>query len=116
MKFQQLPIGGRFEFEGKVYVKTGPVTATSEQGGQRMIPRYATLRPLDGTIAAAPPAPQRKLDEAQVLAAFEAFCGECERVLAGVAAHGLPLAEARDGLSLARQQFLAAMRDTGRSA
>lgn len=40
-------MGARFEYEGNVYVKTGPMTASSEQGGQRIIPRYATLRPLD---------------------------------------------------------------------
>lgn len=30
MKFSMLPIGARFEFEGKVYVKTGPVAASTE--------------------------------------------------------------------------------------
>jgi len=30
MKFQMLALGARFEFEGKVYVKTGPLTALSE--------------------------------------------------------------------------------------
>ena len=47
MKFQDLPVGARFEYQGKVFVKTGPITAASEAGGQQMIPRYADLRPLD---------------------------------------------------------------------
>ena len=38
MKLQHLAIGARFEFEGQVYVKTGPLTASAEQGGQRVIP------------------------------------------------------------------------------
>jgi hypothetical protein len=33
MKFQQFPLGARFEFEGKVYVKSGPISATAETGG-----------------------------------------------------------------------------------
>jgi hypothetical protein len=81
MKFQHLAIGARFEFEGKVYVKTGPVAASSGQGGQRLIPRYANLIPLDGSTPPAKPEPGRKLDEATVLAAFDVFCGTCVRLL-----------------------------------
>lgn len=99
MKFQLLPLGARFEYEGKVYVKTGPMTASSEQGGQRMIPRFAVLKPLD----AAPPAPSRKagrkLDEAAVLAAFEGFYGECAALQADDA-------DARQRLEAARRRFL----------
>ena len=40
-------MGARFEYEGVVYVKTGPLTASSEEGGQRIIPRYAILKALD---------------------------------------------------------------------
>jgi len=100
MRFQHLPIGTRFEFEGKVYVKTGPISAASEQGGQRMIPRHATLKPLDGSVPEAPPKPDRKLDEAAVLAAFEAFYGECSRLLDE---------PAKLGLAAARRRFLAAL-------
>lgn len=77
MKFQHLPIGARFEFEGQVYVKTGPIAAASEQGGQRMIPRHAVLRPLDAPVAPSRPVAGRKLDAAKVEAAFAAFCREC---------------------------------------
>lgn len=100
MRFQHLPIGTRFEFEGKVYVKTGPISAASEQGGQRMIPRHAALRPLDGAVPEAKPRPGRKLDEAAVLAAFEAFHGACARLLDE---------PARLELAAARQRFLAAL-------
>lgn len=101
MKFTQLPIGARFEFEGKVYVKTGPVAAASEQGGQRVIPRYAVLKPLDGAAPAAKPAPGRKLDEAAVLAAFEAFYADCARHVDE---------SARMDLAAARARFLAALK------
>lgn len=48
MKFNNLPQGSRFEFEGKVYVKAGPLTAAAEDGsGLRMIPRHVLLKPVD---------------------------------------------------------------------
>lgn len=40
-------MGARFEYEGVEYVKTGPQLA-SGPGGQKLIPKYAVLRPLDG--------------------------------------------------------------------
>lgn len=100
MKFQQLPIGARFEYEGQVYVKTGPVAAAAEQGGQRMIPRHALLRPLDGAPAPAATSPARLLDEARVLAAFEAFYAECLRQQDEAG---------RQALAAARERFLAAL-------
>ena len=109
MKFQHLSIGARFEFEGKVYVKTGPISATSEQGGQRMIPRYAMLRPLDGSIPVAAPKPARGLDEAAVLAAFEVFYDDCGRLLEGAVDDASRLERARAEHTAARGRFLAAL-------
>lgn len=102
MKFQHLPIGARFEFEGVAYVKTGPISAATEQGGQRMIPRYAVLRPLDGSAPVAAPKRARNLDETAVLTAFEAFYSECGRLLAGNA-------DNVSRLEAARGRFLAAL-------
>ena len=48
MKIHQLPIGGRFEYEGVEYVKTAPLFATAN-GKQRLIPKYAVLKVLDGS-------------------------------------------------------------------
>jgi hypothetical protein len=79
MKFQHLAIGARFEYEGKFYCKTGPISASSEQGESRMIPRHADLRPLDGGQEKETPKPGRKLDETIVLNAFEAFYAVCAR-------------------------------------
>lgn len=72
MKLQDLPVGARFEYQGRIFVKTGPITATAEDGGQRMIPRYADLRPLD-PLPEKPPASQRMLDETRVRDAFDEF-------------------------------------------
>lgn len=73
MKLQHLAIGARFEYQGQVYVKTGPLTAASETGGQALIPRYAILKPLDVPAPEAPGAAVRRLDAARVRKAFEAF-------------------------------------------
>lgn len=74
MKLHQLAIGARFEYQGKVFTKTGPITATAEPGGQQMIPRYADLRPLDQAESEmAPGMAVRKLDPLRVRKAFDAF-------------------------------------------
>ncbi len=102
MKLQHLAIGARFEYEGKVFVKTGPLTASSEQGGQQMIPRYATLKPLD--VAEAAPAPgvaARRLDPQKVRKAFDVFYAVCQQACP---------AEAEPQLAAARVAFLAALK------
>lgn len=80
MKLQQLSLGARFEYQGKVFVKTGPLTASSEDGGQQMIPRYAVLTPLDGTAPEAK-AGRGRLSETSVRAAFDVFYRTCARLL-----------------------------------
>ena len=55
MKLTQLPLGARFEYDGEIFTKTGPMTAASEKHGQRMIPRYAVLKPADGFTPPAQP-------------------------------------------------------------
>jgi len=101
MKLTQLPLGARFEYEGEIFTKTGPMTAASEKGGQRMIPRYAVLKPADGVPPPAPPpARPRTLDEARVLTAFDAFFGTALRLTDDFA---------KAELETARQKFLAAL-------
>ncbi|ARU32433.1 hypothetical protein CAP31_12550 [Sulfuriferula sp. AH1] len=73
MKFQHLPIGAHFEFEGRCYTKVGPLVAAEEGGGQRMIPRYAVLRGLNDVAAAAAPITVPQLEAAEVSAAFAEF-------------------------------------------
>ena len=101
MKLQHLAIGARFEYEGKVYVKTGPLTASSDQGGQALIPRYAVLKPLDLPAPPAPGVGVRKLDPQKVRKAFEAFYGECLK-------HVDPAAAIQ--LEAARAEFLSALK------
>jgi hypothetical protein len=56
MKFPQLPIGARFRYQGDIYCKSSPLAASGPDGAQRMIPRSATVDPLqEGDDAAAPP-------------------------------------------------------------
>lgn len=101
MKLQHLAIGDRFEYEGKIFVKTGPLTATAEQGGQQMIPRYAVLKPLDKTVSESKPATRGKLTEGAVVAAFDAFYRTCTR---------LSPPDNHAELEAARQQFLSTLK------
>lgn len=109
MKFTQLPIGARFEFEGQVYTKTSPIAASGESGGQKLIPRYAALKPLAATTKPAP-RPARALDEKQLMSAFEAFAADCARLLDQAATDTTQRALFRADLDTARQRFLDALR------
>lgn len=100
MKLQHLPIGARFEYKGQVFVKTGPLTAASEEGGQQVIPRSAVLKPLDGPTTEAK-GQGRELEEARVLAAFADFHQACSRLVD---------VTARPQLEAARLKFLRALK------
>lgn len=101
MKLQHLSIGDRFEYEGKTFVKTGPMTAASENGGQQIIPRYAVLKPLDLPVREAKSDQGRKLEKNAVLAAFDDFYKRCSE-----------LVDAADqpALNEARQRFIQRIR------
>ena len=73
MKLQQLAMGARFEYEGVTYVKTGPMTASSDAGGQRIIPRYANLRVLEEPVAESKAPIKGRLEAVRVRTAFERF-------------------------------------------
>ncbi|HOI52526.1 MAG TPA: hypothetical protein PLN02_09130 [Azonexus sp.] len=98
MKLQHLAIGDRFEYEGKIFVKTGPLTASSDQGGQQVIPRYAVLKPLDQPQPESRAGGRERLNKAAVLAAFDRFYRTSER-LCDSTAHA--------ELARARSEFLA---------
>ncbi len=97
MKLQHLAIGDRFEYDGKIFVKTGPLTAASDEGGQQMIPRYAVLKPIDLPPREEKAGMRRKLEEKTVLAAFDDFYQVCSALLDEAA---LP------ALADARQRFI----------
>lgn len=102
MKLQHLSMGARFEYEGVVYVKTGPLTASSEDGGQRIIPRYAILKALDVPAAEASKSPVKgRLEAVRVRTAFERFYELCERLVPE---------DSRGELAEARQQFFEAIK------
>lgn len=101
MKLQQLPIGARFEYQGKVFVKTGPITAAGETGGNALIPKYAVLKPLDPMPAPADDRPRRSLAESTVLEAFESFYARSLRLVDE---------SGRLELARARQAFLSALK------
>jgi hypothetical protein len=98
MKIHQLPLGARFEYEGEEYVKTAALFATGK-AGQRLIPKYAVLKPLDAVVT--PSAPKSEtLPRAAVMRALDAFCAQC--------ATWIPL-ERRAELEAARDGFVRAI-------
>lgn len=79
MKIHQLPQGARFAYEGEEYVKTGPMSGTGKEG-QRLIPRYAVLKPLDSIETTRRPTSDA-LRRAEVLGAFGTFYTECRALV-----------------------------------
>lgn len=77
MKIHQLPQGARFEYEGEEYVKTGPLFATGK-GGQRLIPKYAVLKPLGTLEVTATKASCNSLSRAAVLDGIARFYTDCK--------------------------------------
>ena len=82
MKFTQIPLGTRFEFEGKIFSKTGPMTASAEDGSG---PRVAAGGQADGDDIEAsddraePERPPRISHIGQDLAAPEHDAGDAGR-------------------------------------
>ncbi|MGM0594381.1 MAG: hypothetical protein ACQETD_07590 [Pseudomonadota bacterium] len=79
-KFTLIPVGDCFEYQGKHYSKTGPLTAVSLEGNrQRMIPRSALVAPLGDETPSAPATLARnvRLDAETVMAAFEQYHNGC---------------------------------------
>jgi hypothetical protein len=99
MKIHQLPNGARFEYEGEEYVKTAPLFATGK-GGQRLIPKYAVLKPLGAAEGAGEKSKNDALSRPKVLKAFETFYAECRRRLPE---------DQQLALAAAREQFLQAL-------
>jgi len=98
MKIHQLPQGARFEYEGNEYVKTGPLFGTGK-GGQRLIPRYAVLKPLDNVETASRPKSDA-LPRADVREAFETFFTDCKALVSK---------DKQVALDAARDRFLRAL-------
>ena len=107
MRFQQLAVGERFEFEGDIYVKVDALIAQVEGSHtRRLIPRYAQLAApgREASTAAAAEGPPRR----EVTSAFDTFCASCMEIVEELAA-GLPperIASVRARFEAARQAFL----------
>jgi len=72
VKFPQVPVGGRFDYQGETLIKIGPMTACNERGGDaRLIPRSAVVTPVGATPEAQPVA--SILTQALVREALAAF-------------------------------------------
>ncbi len=56
MKFKDLPPGARFRYQGLNWTRTGPLVAVSEEGTERVLPRWAVVEPLAGDAPEAGPA------------------------------------------------------------
>lgn len=105
MKFDELQMGQRFEWNGVVYVKAGPVVAREEVTGKsRMIPRYAVLKPVGETPAVNRKEASKMVSRDAVVAAFELFYAECGEI---VGQYSGPEDQVR--LEAARQRFLEAL-------
>jgi hypothetical protein len=58
VKFPEVPVGGRFRYQGETLIKIGPMTACNERGGEaRLIPRSAVVTPAGATPEVPPVAP-----------------------------------------------------------
>lgn len=74
MKIDQLPLSARFQWKGRTYTKTGPMTGCGDSGGAVFIPMHAVLQPAPGEAPPAEPdASTRPLDAARVTAAFDTY-------------------------------------------
>lgn len=82
MKFHDLAIGQRFELDGATYVKTSPVLASREDGGEKkFLARYAAVQPLGGAERHPEKSAKSMLQAEAVLAAFNAYHVRCQEAL-----------------------------------
>ena len=108
MKFVDLAMGQKFEMEGEIYARTGPLVAShGESGRQRFMARYMVVKPLDVVTAEAPRKPDL-ISSDRVNKAFGVFYGHCQLLLEQLEAELPPerLSLSRSKLDQARRDFL----------
>lgn len=99
MRFQHLKTGQRFRYQGRDYTKHTAMVATCEDGsGQKLIPRWAEVTPLD---SAAPDTAQHDLPE--LLDCYRQACLELLQEYVPVEQHP----ELRQALQAAAETCLA---------
>jgi hypothetical protein len=115
MKFFQLAIGQRFEFEGEVYVKTTHLLACHEQSGRKRMIRRAANVAVRGVANSMEQTVQTVTQEAEnpnsVLIAFDAFYSHCLQCVLDMATQVDPqtLDQVNVSLKEARRRFIASI-------
>ena len=85
MKFPQLPVGARFRYQGEIWCKTGPLAASGAGGASRMIPRSASIEPVEGDASTPSRSPRQ-----QALADHHQACSTLLREAAEAGPQALP--------------------------
>ena len=111
MRFHELAVGAGFDYRGRRYVKTGPLTARAPEGGDRIIPRSALVQASEQPAPTAHPPPDGDAIHA-ALAALERDCLARVDSLTPGAGPG-DLASARAGLERAFAEFRARLGPDG---
>jgi len=85
MKFSQLAIGQRFVWQGQTWVKSTPLQADPvEDGKRRLVPRSATVEPLEVESATdTPPARPSQIPLERLEQAMDAFGRELSDIVTG---------------------------------
>ena len=115
MKFHEISIGQRFDFEGDAYVKTGPVMASRERDGARRLMRRSSQVTLSAEETCAESVEAETsaevLPRERVLTAFETFSALCDRCLEEMldACDQRAVEESRRALQRGRHEFIAAL-------
>lgn len=111
MRFHELPVGQRFEFEGEAYVKISPLVAKAEGNWKtRFMPRATEVQPVQAEAPRPAVVQRREVETEAVVRAFDAFYGECLRCVDDLGAGGgEALKAAQAVLGEARQRFLDAL-------
>jgi len=109
MKFQQLKIGQKFQYQGDFYVKSSLLVAShAETGEQKLIPRYAAIVVTETSLAPTDKKPATSLNSRQVQVAFNKFydcyLDSLQKLKSGVEARALK--SFQGNLDNARQLFL----------
>jgi len=113
MKFHELTIGQKFEFQGTAFIKTTPMIASAiENSTQKFMARSATVKPLD--LLAPPIKPSQSTLQTEIVQnAFEKFYASCQAVLEEIkdevnpeSFHGI-----QDKLIKERQVFLNSLKE-----
>ncbi len=109
MKFLQLKIGQKFEYQGATYIKSSPLVAShAETGEQRLIPHYAAIVITDTTMPSEHKQITPHLNASQVQIAFDKFytCVQDSLAMVESECEARTLESIQSRLENARQQFL----------